>query len=89
MKKSLGFFWGIDDMAFCVGDLLLLLKNVDPKTPIVIDNVQVHGFWLENGRTKSEYMNDGWLPLERGNKKAVRFTKLVELSDGTIEEICF
>ena len=70
-----------------VADLKLLLDEFPNDAFVVIGDEIVHSLELENGRDKVGYMNDTWLPLERGNRKAIRFTKLEELSDGHVFEV--
>lgn len=72
-----------------VKDLLLRLQEMPKDAYIVIDNRIVNAVELEDGRFKEGYMVDGWLPFQNGNKEAVRFSYLSELSDGSLTDIKF
>lgn len=69
-----------------VKQLIELLQDTPQDAFVVIDDQIIHSIEVENGRDKVGYMIDPWLPLEHGNRKAVRFTYMTELSDGSMTE---
>lgn len=72
-----------------VKDLILKLQDMPQDAYIVIDNYVVSSIELEEGRFKEGWVVDSWLPFLQGTKDAVRFTRLVELSDGSLTDIKF
>lgn len=76
-------------MKMKVKDLILALETMPKDAYIVIDNQVVQNIEWEEGRYKDHIMGSYWLPIDRGSKDAVRFTKLVELSDGSLTDVKF
>lgn len=69
-----------------VKQLMELLQDAPQDAFIVINDEIIHSIEVENGRDKIGYMVDPWLPLAQGKSQAVRFTAMVELSDGSLTE---
>lgn len=65
-----------------VKDLIEKLENMPKDAFVVIDNQVVQDIELENGRDKEGYMVNSWKQLDHGNRQAIRFTVLHELSTG-------
>lgn len=72
-----------------VKNLILKLQDMPMDAYIVIDNMVVGNVELEDGRNKEGWLNETWLPLPTGKKEAVRFTRSVELSDGSLTDFKF
>lgn len=72
-----------------VKDLILKLEGMPRDAYIVIDNQVVANVELEEGRHKEGYMGDYWLPIANGTRDAVRFTRMTELSDGSLTDVKF
>lgn len=72
-----------------VRSLILKLQDMPQDAHIVIDNMIVDNVDLEEGRFKDGWMNNHWLPLDGGKHDAVRFTRLIELSDGSLSDFKF
>lgn len=69
-----------------VKDLIELLQDAPQDAFVVIQEEIVHSIEIENGRDKTGYMINPWLSLEHGNRKAVRFTYMDEICDGSLIE---
>lgn len=72
-----------------VRELVLKLQDMPQDAYIVIDDRVVDNIELESGRHKEGWLTDGWLPFSTGKRDAVRFTRLAELSDGSLTDIKF
>lgn len=69
-----------------VKDLIALLKDIDPKTYIVINGEVIQGIKLLDGRVKDGYYNHTFVTTQKSvnRDKALVFTRLVELTDGEL-----
>ena len=79
----------MERLSMKVKELKEKINGLPLDAEIIINNREVQGIAIENGRMKDGWFGGNWLPLDRGNKKAIRFTFLTEFSDGQIGDSIF